>query len=121
MVVKSNRCSEFRVTKRPITNNQLIRHFRIEKGTGTPHFFGGDRYWGRADQLLANFFLLSQRSLRNLTRPSFLLVSTVANKREGNWAELAFTKASGIVTGDALVSYWPISFPVPSSLPSSDI
>ena len=29
-------------------------------------------------------------------------------KREGNWAELAFAMTSGIVTGDAPVSYWPI-------------
>ena len=39
LVVKSNRCSEFRVNKRPIANNQLIRHFRIEKGTGTAQLF----------------------------------------------------------------------------------
>ena len=29
-------------------------------------------------------------------------------KREGNWAELAFSMTSGIVTGDGPVSYWPI-------------
>ena len=39
--VKSIHCSEFRVTKRPIANNQLIRLFRIKKGTGTPQLFVG--------------------------------------------------------------------------------
>ena len=35
-----------------------------------------------------------------------------------NWAEVTFAKTSGIVTGDAPVSYWPI-FPVPSNSPRS--
>jgi len=39
---------------------------------------------------------------------------------EENWAELAFAKASGIVTWDAPVSYWPILFlPVASNSPRS--
>ena len=36
----------------------------------------------------------------------------------GDWAELAFAKTSGIVTGwDALVSYWLVFFPVPGNSP----
>ena len=31
-------------------------------------------------------------------------------RKEKNWAELAFAKTSGILTGDAPVSYWPIQF-----------
>ena len=34
-----------------------------------------------------------------------------------NWDELTFAKTSGIVTGDALVSYWPVFPPVPSNSP----
>ena len=40
-------------------------------------------------------------------------------KREGNWAKLAFAMTSGIVTGEAPVSYWPIFFLVPINGPSS--
>ena len=44
-----------------------------------------DRYWWRAEQPLANFFpgpqLKSQKSLQTSARPSFLLVSKVANWR----------------------------------------
>ena len=42
-----------------------------------------DCYWGRAGQLLVNFFpcpwLQSHKSLRNLTRSSFFLTSKVPN------------------------------------------
>ena len=44
VVTHANHCSEFCMTKRPIANNQLIRHFRIEKGTGTAQLFLGS-YW----------------------------------------------------------------------------
>ena len=37
--------------------------------------------------------------------PSYWLLQ----KWEGNWAELTFTKTSGIVNGDAPVCYWPIT------------
>ena len=39
--------------------------------------------------------------------------------KRGDWAELAFTKTAGIVTGwDALVSYWLVFFfPVPGNSP----
>ena len=34
-------------------------------------------------------------------------------RKRGDWAELAFTKTAGIVTGwDALVSYWLVFFPL---------
>ena len=44
--IGSNQIIQSRVTKRPIADNQLIRHFRIEKGTGTPHFFRGGSLLG---------------------------------------------------------------------------
>ena len=44
VVTQANHCSEFSMPKHPIANNQLIRHFRIEKGTGTAHLFLGS-YW----------------------------------------------------------------------------
>ena len=122
VVTQATHCSEFCVTKHPIANNRLIRHFKIEKGTRTAQLFLG-LLLGTCWSAIGHFFLLSQKPLRKLTRPSFLPVSTVANspfqKREGNWAELAFAKASVIVTGDALVSYWPLSFPVPTKDPKS--
>ena len=33
-------------------------------------------------------------------------------KREENWAELAFAKTSGVATVDAPVSYWPVYTPL---------
>ena len=78
LVVKSNHCSEFCVTKHPIANNQLIRHFRIEKGTRTAQLFLG-LLLGTCWSAIGQFFLLSQKPLRKLTRSSFLPVSTVAN------------------------------------------
>ena len=41
VVTQANHCSEFCVTKHPIANNQLIRHFRIEKGSGRAQLFLG--------------------------------------------------------------------------------
>ena len=47
--------------------------------------------------------------------PPINIQFTTLIKRK-NWAELVFTTTYGIVTGDALVSYWPICFPsVPSN------
>ena len=39
-------------------------------------------------------------------------VNSPLYKPEANWAELDFAETSGIVTGDAPVSYWPF-FPYP--------
>ena len=51
--------------------------------------------------------------LRLLPRESlFQLANRHFKKRGGNWAELIFTKTSGIVTSDVPVIYWPI-FVVP--------
>ena len=78
VVTQATHCSKFCVTKHPIPNNQLIRHFRIEKWTRTAQLFLGlllRTCWSAIGQ----FFLLSQKPLRKLTRPSFLPVSTVAN------------------------------------------
>ena len=38
---------------------------------------------------------------------------------KGTGAEMRPAMVSGIVSGDALVSYWPIFFPVPSNSPRS--
>ena len=42
-------------------------------------------------------------------------------KREGTWNrnQQRPTIVSGVVTGDVLVSYWPVFFPVPSDSPRS--
>lgn len=49
----------------------------------------------------------------------FQLAIRHLKKRGGNWAELIFTKTSGIVTSDVSVIYWPIFVPVPSYSPRS--
>ena len=45
-----------------------------------------------------------------------VVVAQVPLKKRGDWTELAFSKTSGIVTGDAPVSYWPF-FPCPQTVP----
>ena len=47
-------------------------------------------------------FVIGSEILRHFLNQS------IFSKREGNWAELAFAKTSGIVTGHAPVCNWPI-------------
>ena len=87
LVVKSNHCSEVRVPKRPIANNQLIRHFRIEKGTGTPQLFLGSLLgtcWSAIGQFFPRPTSLCE-SLLGLVSFSFLQWCHYKTRRKLGW------------------------------------
>ena len=54
------------------------------------------------------------------SKVSSCLVTEIATlEREGSWTELTVAKISGVVTGDALVSYWLIFFAAPAPVQPS--
>ena len=60
------------------------------------------------------------KSLVSIMQPYLTSICPFRNEKEtAMWAKLSFAKTSGIITGDVLVSYWPIFFSVLSNSPRS--
>ena len=70
-----------------------------------------DRYWGRAGQLLDNFFVVSGKSPRSLCESKLGPVSFWFLK----WRIVKYPFFSGIITREESISYWSIFFVVPSN------
>ena len=88
-------------------HSSRIRHFRRDHRTGAEMcvaIISEILTWGRAGQLLVNFFpclnFQPQKSLRKLIRPSFLLVSYCVLRRVTGPGELPGSALIGLAKRD---------------------